>query len=97
MAKIPNLTLEERARNTFALLDARRPHWRSEIREETLKMNDMYECLFGQLWGHYNTGIDALGIRERAHEYLIFNIPPVAGGSALMRAMVIKEVQEDVH
>lgn len=44
------------------LLDAKEPGWRDRINLEALNLGDVHQCVLGQTFGHYLTGLGALGI-----------------------------------
>lgn len=64
-------TVEERVAKGVALLDDKRPGWRSEINTDILVMSDSRDCLLGQLYGDYGSGLQALDlwVEEDANKY----------------------------
>ncbi len=51
----------ERAREGAECLDALDPHWVQKIKRPIV-MDDVHECVLGQLFGHYRRGLEALDI-----------------------------------
>ena len=47
---------EAEVRRGAALLDEKEPAWRKRFNPEALNMADLYECVLGQVFGHYLTG-----------------------------------------
>lgn len=56
------LLIADRVVRGVALLDAETPGWRERIDLETLDLGNVHLCVLGQGFGHYLTGLDALGI-----------------------------------
>ena len=53
-------TLEECVARGAALLDAHQPGWENRINRGTLVMGSLRQCLLGQLYGDFDTGLDIL-------------------------------------
>ena len=51
---MPMVTIAERVRVDMALLDRERPGWIEEIDLETLDMGDLWHCVLGQVYRHYD-------------------------------------------
>jgi hypothetical protein len=51
-----------RAEKGAAVLDGPRPGWYRRVNIEALDLNDCFECVVGQVFGHYTDGREALGI-----------------------------------
>jgi hypothetical protein len=59
------LTLDDaidRVREGAAFLDAQVPNWRAGIDPFDLDLRSHTQCVLGQLFGHYNDGMQALGL-----------------------------------
>lgn len=66
-------TAEVRVSWGIAKLDESGPdNWRSMIHLPTLDVNDLHNCVLGQIYGHYGTGIVALDLSTYAASLLGF-------------------------
>jgi hypothetical protein len=55
---------------TIEILDKKIPKWRRLIDMDTLDMESCLNCVTGQIFGHYNRGLEELGIKDHyADEY----------------------------
>ena len=54
-------TMEQRVAAGAALLDQKNPGWRERINVEELQLWSRFQCILGQLYGVYETGLGALG------------------------------------
>lgn len=61
---LPEIT--ERAANGAALLDEMEPNWFHDIDTTFLNLRDATQCVLGQLYGHYDSGLEKLGLRSLA-------------------------------
>lgn len=59
--------LRPRVERGAALLDSVEPYWWKRIEEE-LRLSDCKQCVLGQVYGHYNTGLNALA--DTSGEYI---------------------------
>ena len=50
------------------LLDAKVPGWREKIDRDQLSMGDGCNCILGQIYGHFDEGIDELDSEDEAAE-----------------------------
>ncbi len=63
-------TMESRVLAGVALLDDKVPNWRDLVNKRFFDINDPRQCVLGQVFGRYCTGINKLGITFRdAKEY----------------------------
>lgn len=53
---------EARVLKGIHLLDNSKPGWRDSIEIETLDLASMSECVLGQVFGDYETGVRSLGV-----------------------------------
>ena len=53
---------EARVARGVALLDEKRPGWRTEVNPDTLDMNHDWDCVVGQLYGRFIDGWGPLGL-----------------------------------
>lgn len=56
----------ERVARGVKLLDNHMPEWRDKIYWQLFRMDDIYMCILGQLFGNYAIGKNALKIEEFA-------------------------------
>jgi hypothetical protein len=54
--------LEQRVQRGAQLLDEKVPDWRSKIDVERLDISDFRDCILGQLFGSYRTGLREMGL-----------------------------------
>lgn len=55
-------TMSERIQRGIALLDERVPDWRTRVSARRLNTNSPWDCILGQLFGTYSTGLSNLGL-----------------------------------
>lgn len=59
-------TLEELVQTGVTRLDARRPGWYDNVDLDTLNIADTKDCILGQLFGHFDSGVALLNENEPA-------------------------------
>jgi hypothetical protein len=65
-------TIAARVQRGAMLLDNKYPGWAARVNPEMLRMSDCGQCVLGQLFGHYHTGLlelrllDSLSSQESA-------------------------------
>lgn len=57
-----NNDLAARVRRGAALLDRKIPGWAKKIDAHRIEIHCCYNCILGQLYGHYDDGFHALGL-----------------------------------
>lgn len=68
---------EIRAARGAALLDAVKPGWAAVLpRPEDLDLGDPWNCVLGQVYGHYSAGLQAAGIGRFAYQVLAHGFAP---------------------
>lgn len=55
-------------------LDEIEPNWFNIINFDTLDMNDCFNCVLGQVFGHYDKGVDAVFGEKDAYHYKFQNL-----------------------
>lgn len=63
------MTVQDRVAAGAAFLDEKRPGWFNEIDNATLDIASAKECVCGQLFGSYSTGIGTLGASTHSVDY----------------------------
>jgi hypothetical protein len=69
-------TLSERVAAGAALLDEKRPGWEMEIDCARLNIASRRDCMCGQLYGEYATGVVKLGVEPAEYGFLTLKLQP---------------------
>jgi hypothetical protein len=56
--------IPEEVKAGMALLDEKAPGWREKVDLDKLNMGGCVRCILGQIYGHFDEGLTALGICE---------------------------------
>ncbi|MDA8611249.1 hypothetical protein N9L18_00060 [Candidatus Pacebacteria bacterium] len=68
-----------------ALLDEKHPGWRENVDIDRLNIQSPCHCVLGQIYGHYETGKNILGLSEEEAMIRGFQISYSASGGDLNR------------
>jgi hypothetical protein len=77
MFRRPTTVIRPEVQAGVTLLDERVPGWRGRIDVDDLDLSSKRECVLGQLYGHFQEGVQQLGIR---HQTCAFGFATGGGG-----------------
>ena len=74
---------EARVKSGAELLDAMNPGWFTKVSPQGLQMNNPCQCVIGQLYETYRSGLDAIGIDRCFEQEIDYGFDSHVGTAAL--------------
>src|SRR5688572_15387979 len=74
---IQNINYKEQIQNGIKLLNEKVPNWRNVINLEELDLYSCTNCVLGQVYGGYRSGLHELNLSKKSSEHYGFRVSDV--------------------